>query len=154
MKRSGQPDISSTAEQLLAHYATALQDHEDLTPKTIRNYLSDLRQFVAWCEASWQSGQKQGQSFTPTLLTTPLITRYRSYLQLAAQLKPASINRVLISLKRYCSWAVDQGVLGRDPSKVVKLVREEPPSPRHLSDEEEEALMAAVTTSGDLRDQT
>lgn len=154
MRRASQPIISPAAEQHLAQYATTLQEVEDLPPTTIRNYLSDLWHFVAWCEATWHEGQEHGQTFAPLRITTPLLTRYRSYLQTVVQLKSASVNRTLISLKRYCQWAVDQGMLGRDPAKVIKLVREEAQSPRHLSDEEEEALIAAVAMRGDLRDQT
>lgn len=154
MKRSGHPLISASAEQVLAQYATILQEVEDLNSKTIRNYLSDLHQFIAWCEATRADGQEEEQSFIPRMITTPLLTRYRAYLQTAIRLKPASMNRALISLKRYCSWAADQGILPRDPAKVVKLVPKEAQSPRHISDEEEEALVATVTANGSLRDRT
>jgi len=40
----------------------------------------------------------------------------------------------------------------RNPAKVVKLVKQELPPPRHLDDQEEEALVAAVTDTGSLRD--
>ena len=61
-----------------------------------------------------------------------------------AELKPASINRYLVSVKRYFSWAVDEGLLSRDPAKAVKLVPRVMPPPRHLSDKEEAALVAAA----------
>src|SRR5256885_15576153 len=41
-----------------------------------------------------------------------------------------------------------------DPARVVKLVGEERVSPRHLNDQEEQALLAAVTEKGALRDRT
>ena len=34
-----------------------------MSPVTIRNYLSDLRQFIAWCEGSWQEGQNGDHPF-------------------------------------------------------------------------------------------
>jgi integrase/recombinase XerD len=69
-------------------------------------------------------------------------------------LKPASVTRALISTKRYVAWAVETGVLGRNVAAPVKLIPYEPTAPRHLDDHEEEALLAAVTASGSLRDQT
>jgi integrase/recombinase XerD len=87
-------------------------------------------------------------------VATPAITRYRSYLQTVAQLRPATINRYLISLKRYFAWAVDAGLIQRNPAKVVKLVEREEQPPRHLTDQEENNLVAAVTAAGDLRDRT
>ena len=44
------------------------------------------------------------------------------------------------------------GHLKHDPAKVVKLVGEEVLAPRHLDDQEEQALVAAVTEAGSLRD--
>lgn len=154
MKRSAMPILSSAGAQALQQYATGLQEIEDLHLTTIRGYLSDLRQFAAWCEATWAAGREQDQPFTPTALTTPLLTRYRTFLQTEQRLKPASVNRALISIKRYCAWAVVVGELARDPAKVVKLVRQETQAPRHLSDAEEEALLAAVAAIGTLRDRT
>lgn len=154
MKRLANPSISPVGQAAIAAYERFLHEAEDLNPKTIRAYLSDLRQFVAWCEGSWEAGEEQARGFSAASITTPLITRYRSYLQTVAGLRPATINRALITLKRYCAWATDQELLRRDPAKVVKMVRAEARAPRHLTDEEEEALLAAVTASGSLRDRT
>jgi integrase/recombinase XerD len=150
------PSISVAAHEALDQYSHYLRNEEDLSPSTVRNYLSDLRQFAAWCEATWEEGQEQeaGQSFSPSGVSTPTITRYRSYLQTVVKLKPASINRSLVTLKRYFSWAVETGQVTRNPATVVKLVAQEAQPPRHLTDAEEEALVAAVTRGGSLRDRT
>lgn len=148
------PPVSAAGQGALDQYASYLTNEEDLSPATVRNYLSDLRHFVAWCEATWEEGQESGQPFTPSGASTPTITRYRSYLQTVLRLKPASINRSLVTLKRYFSWAVDAGLVARNPASVVKLVAQEAQPPRHLTDVEEEALVAAATAGGSLRDRT
>ncbi len=71
-----------------------------------------------------------------------LITQYRAYLQTVCKLQPATINRQLVSLKRYFAWAVERGDIQRDPAKVVKLVPVVRQPPRHLTDQEENALVA------------
>ena len=154
MRRTGLPVLSATGQQALEDYERNLCTEEDLSAVTVRNYLSDLRHFAAWCESIWKQGQEDERPFTPSAVTTPAITDYRAYLQHTLRLKPASVNRSLISLKRYCSWATDAGQLKRNPAKVVKLVEQEAPPPRHLSDQEEQALVAAVTETGSLRDRT
>jgi integrase/recombinase XerC len=126
----------------------------DLRPATIRNYVSDLRHFVVWCEQTWSEGQEAVQPFTPAAVATPTLIRYRTFLQETHHLKPASVNRTLISLKRYFAWALVERLIQHNPARVVKLVGRDPPSPRHLSDGEEDALVAAVTTSGTVRDRT
>jgi integrase/recombinase XerD len=152
-KRAKQPELSVTGEQALAQYEQQLRTKEDLTATTIRNYLSDLRHFAAWCEATWKQGQEEDLAFTPERVTTPTITNYRSYLQQGLHLKSNSINRSLISLKRYFAGVLSGGQIRYDPAKVVKLVREEVVAPRHLDDQEEQALVAAVMKVGNLRDQ-
>ena len=107
-KRAKQPALSETGEQVLKQYEQRLRIEEDLTAATIRNYLSDLRHFVAWCEFLWQQGREEGRSFTPEAVTSPTLTHYRTYLQ-TLQHKPNSINRSLISLKRYFAWLTTTG---------------------------------------------
>lgn len=113
-----------------------------------------MRHFAAWCETTWNEGQEDAHAFQPAALTTPLITRYRAWLQHTQQLKPTSINRTLVSIKRYTAWALDQGLLVRDPARTVKLIPLGPSAPHHLSDRDEDALLAAVTAHGTLRDRT
>lgn len=154
MRRIALPTVSRSGQQTLDAYEQVLRNEEDLAAVTIRNYLSDLRQFAAWCESTWTRGREGEHCFTPATVTTPTITDYRAYLQHTLRLKPASINRFLVSLKRYFAWLTETGQIKRDPAKVVKLVEQEMAPPRHLSDQEEQALVAAVTETGSLRDRT
>lgn len=155
MKREAQPELSSAGQYALDQYETALRGEEDLTPVSIRNYLSDMRQFMAWCETQWEE-EPAPQFFAPTFVTTPLITRYRTYLQttLWLWLKPATVNRALMSLKRYFTWTTTTKRIPFDPTRKVKFVPQEATAPRHLTDEEEDALMATVNATGTQRDQT
>jgi integrase/recombinase XerD len=154
MRRASNPQLSTVAQAELQRYAQYLRSELDLSPATVRNYLSDLCHFAAWCEAVWETGEEPEASFIPQAVTTPTITRYRSSLQTEAKLRPASVNRSLISIKRYCAWAVEAGLLPCDASKPVKLVAQEPRPPRHLTDKEEEALIAAASAGGQVRDYT
>lgn len=155
MKRQANPPISSSGEIALAHYEHTLRMQEDLTFASVRNYLSDVRQFMA-CYEGHEAGQRIdeqiGSDFDPRAITTPTLTRYRTYLQTAQRQKPASVNRSLISLKRYFGWALHHQFILYNPSPVVKLVGQEESAPRHLDDQEEQALVAAVTKAGSLRD--
>ena len=153
VKRGSQPWISNSGQEILEHFHYALRQRDDLQPATVRNYLSDLRQFIAWCEASWQEGLIPEAEFRLPDLTTPLIAHYRAYLQATLRLKPASINRMLISIKRFCAWATERGMLASNPASSVKLVEQEATKQRYLTAEEERALLAAVASSRHTRDQ-
>jgi integrase/recombinase XerC len=154
MQRAEKPGLSAAGKNELARYGRYLREEQDLSAATVRNYLSDLSGFAAFCESSWSEGEESGEPFSPSGVTTPAITLYRSHLKNVAELKPASINRYLISVKRYFSWAVDEGLVGRDPAKAVKLVPRVVPPPRHLTDKEEAALVSAAERYGTLRDRT
>lgn len=154
MRRTAKPKLSAEGEKEFERFGVYLREEQDLASDTVRNYLSDLRQFAAYCEMSWVEGEEHGESFSPFGATTPTITLYRSHLKNALELKPASINRHLISIKRYFGWATDEGLVSRDPAKAVKLVPRIVPPPRHLTEREEAALVAAVERYGSLRDRT
>lgn len=153
MKRKAQPLLSEDGQQTLDQYTQILRHFEDLSVVTIRNYLSDLRQFIAWCECSWHEGQED-RFFTPQAVAPSLLIRYREHLQTTLGLKPATVNRTLMSLKRYFAWTRKTHLIQSDPAGFIKFVPKEASPPRHLSDEEEDALVATVNATGTLRDQT
>jgi integrase/recombinase XerD len=152
MKRQAQPLLSEAGQHALDQYRQALRHFEDLSPVTIRNYLSDLRQFIAWCEDSWRE-RHEDRFFIPQIIAPSLLIRYREYLQTILGLKPSTVNRTLMSLKRYFAWARKTQLTQADPADPIKFVPKEASPPRHLSDEEEEALVATVNAVGTLRDQ-
>jgi integrase/recombinase XerD len=155
MKRQANPRLSSAGACALARYEQTMRWQEDLAPASLRNYLSNVRHFMAWYEAREAERTVADQTrseFDAAAITTPTLTRYRSYLQTVQRQKPASVNRSLISVKRYFGWAIQHQLISYDPSAAVKLVGEEESAPRHVDDQEEQALVAAVTKAGILRD--
>src|SRR6266446_9132301 len=87
MKRVALPILSQPGQQALDHYEQILRSKEDLSIDTIWNYLSDLRHFAAWCEASSQEGEEQASPFYLAAVATPTIMAYRTYLQHTLPLK-------------------------------------------------------------------
>lgn len=47
MKRKAQPILTADGQQALDQYGQVFQQLKDLSPVTVRNYLSDLRQFIS-----------------------------------------------------------------------------------------------------------
>ena len=83
MKRQANPPLSASAELALAQYEQILREQEDLTSASIRNYLSDLRHFIAWyeaCAAECAPDTLVNSRFDLSAVTTPTLTRYRTYL--------------------------------------------------------------------------
>lgn len=143
--------ISEAGQQVVRDFIETLAGHEDLDPKTLKEYAGDLRHFITWFEFS---GHEDGIIFHMDDVSTPTLMRYRDAMQKDMKLKPATINRRLITLKRFFQWIVSASILSRDPSRPIKLIPEEKVSPRQMTDKEESTLIAAVERSGSLRDQT
>ena len=83
MKQQANPPLSDSGERALAQYEQALCE-EDLTPTSLRNYMSDLRHFIAWyetCSAECATDTPVNSWFDLSAITTPTLTRYRTYLQ-------------------------------------------------------------------------
>ncbi|PTX55104.1 integrase/recombinase XerC [Melghirimyces profundicolus] len=152
MSRS--PTVSDRAEEWIHRFIDDLATHEDLNPKTLRDYASDLRHFAVWVETGWNNYQEEEQVFHPSEITTPTLIRYREYMQTVRSFKPATINRRLITIKRYFEWAVKRGVVPLNPAQPVKLVAAEKTSPRQMTDQEEAVLVAAVQRHGTIRERT
>ena len=73
MTRGAMPPLSDEGQRTLGVYAGHLHEQADLRPATLRNYLSDLRHFAAWCEATWAEGREETMAFTPALVATPTL---------------------------------------------------------------------------------
>jgi integrase/recombinase XerC len=125
-----------------------LKTYADLEESTLRNYRSDLRDFITW----WECGEGGGIPFEPAAVATPTLTQYRAHLQTIQKKAPTTINRHLVSLKRFFTWCADQGQISRDPAKAVRSVPSQRSAPRQLSDKEEARLVATVDQYGTLRD--
>ncbi|CAG7631965.1 tyrosine-type recombinase/integrase [Paenibacillus allorhizosphaerae] len=144
--------ISEQGEQTIQDFINTLTIHEDLNPKTIKEYASDLKHFIGWFETA--DLQEEEVLFRIEDVATPTLTRYREAAQKVMELKPTTINRRLITLKRFFEWAASESRILRDPSKPVKLVPEEKVSPRQMTDKEEAALIASAEHGGSIRDHT
>lgn len=144
--------ISEQGKQTIQDFVFALTTHGNLNPKTLKEYASDLKHFISWFEKAYN--QEEEVIFRIEEVAASTIIRYRDSAQKVMELKPATINRRLITLKRFFEWAMSESRIHRDPSKQVKLIPEEKVSPRKMTDIEEAALIAAAEQGGSHRDQT
>lgn len=119
-------------------------------------YGSDLHKFAQWFE-------RRHGSFDPTAITPLDLVEYRGYLQanggkrttaypegqLAA---PATVNRALVSLSRFCQWLSEQGIIVANPVEGIKPIQLTLLAPHWLTRLQQAALMRAVQASQNPRD--
>ena len=84
-------------------------EREGRRPLTVASYLSDLKGFAIWFR------QTNGDAFAPQGITALDVRSFKSYLITVAGFKPATVNRRLASLSRYCAWARAQVSWPKNP---------------------------------------
>ena len=90
---------------------------DDLAPATVRGYRYDLEQFLRWFS------QVKGSSSRLEKLSILDLINYRQHLVNVEALKPATINRRLKALRRFCRWAQQNRLLKSNVALELKLVR-------------------------------
>src|SRR5215207_6288833 len=78
---------------------------QEVAPKTIASYRSDLTVFGRWLE------ETHGEPFAASLLTPTDIRDYRAHLMTVEQRQPATVNRRLAALRRFSLWAKGAGLI-------------------------------------------
>lgn len=127
-------------------FSQALQA-EGKSDLTVKHYLSDLRQFATWFEGS------TGEPFAPAALTGIDVVSYRSHLMTVKNYRPATINRKLASLSKFCRWARGQDLMQENPVAEVQGVKEEQPTaPKALNHTEWRRYLRTVYQSRNKRD--
>jgi integrase/recombinase XerC len=130
----------------LERFAAFLEQAER-SPLTIKNYLSDLRAFVAWFE------ETNGDPFEPAKITPTDLREYKRWMVTHCGFKPNSVNRKLATLKGFIHWATETGLVADARAlKIPKAEREERHGPRWLDRREQNKLLRVVERADQPRD--
>lgn len=143
--------VSTEGAEIIGDFIGSLQGR-NLSPRTLQEYGADLKHFVGWHEYRGMDSCINYSVFSFDSISTEEL---ESYLQAMkdAQLKAATINRRLSTIKLFFDWAYHGGQSHRNPAKHVKLVHFRKVPTRIISEEEEKRLLDAVRAHGTLRDQ-
>lgn len=121
-------------EQLIREFLEHLRYERNVSEHTLRNYGSDLDQFLDYLAPA---NQKNGNRHEPLLAEIDHIT-IREWLATlhSAQKRKSSIARKLAALRTFFQFLVREGLLELNPAKLVSTPRQEKKLPKHLSIEE------------------
>lgn len=121
-------------EQLLTQFFEHLRYERNVSEHTLRNYRSDLNQFLDYLAPA---DRRSGKRNTPDVRDIDHIT-IREWLSTlhTAQKKKASVARKLAALRTFFQFLAREGVIELNPAKLVSTPRLEKKLPQHLSIEE------------------
>lgn len=132
---------STSGDQLAAFVSACVG--ADLSPRTVSGYRQDLEAFGRWFESS------RGPDHDIATLTAIDLIAYRQHLVTVERRKPATVNRRVQALRRFCRWGFEQGLFASDPGREVRSVRVAAKrQPLGLTDSEAHALLRAADLSG------
>jgi site-specific recombinase XerD len=132
--------VASHIEDFILHL-----ESRDRSSHTIQAYKLDLRQFCQWFE------QVNDDEMQPHLITPTDLREFKHYL-IEEQLRPATINRKLASLRAFLKWAVGEGTIESVP-RMPQGVEQVSSAPKALDRREMNSLSRAVERHGNSRDQ-
>ena len=121
-------------EQLLTQFFDHLRYERNVSEHTLRNYKSDLEQFLDHLAPAHPT---TGKRSPPPIAQIDHIT-IREWLATlhSAQKKKASVARKLAALRTFFQFLVREGLLELNPAKIVSTPRLEKNLPKHLSVED------------------
>ena len=138
-------------ESLIRQYADHLRNERNMSPHTLRNYLSDVAQFNDFLRQRELALDSAGAVDAGKVD----IHVVRAYLaSLAADRKKSSIGRKLAALKGFFRYLVTTKRLEKDPLLLINSPKQEKPLPKFLTVDDAFHLLDAgkLETGLDLRD--
>ena len=136
---------------LIRQYAEHLRSERNVSPHTLRNYLSDLAQFEKFLvekKLCLGGGKKVDVRRVDIYVV-------RAYLAaLTKDRKKSSIGRKLAALKGFFRYLVTMGQVEKDPLMLIRSPKQEKPLPAFLSVDDVFHLLDGITIKGalDIRD--
>jgi integrase/recombinase XerC len=135
-------------EQLLAQFLEHLRYERNVSEHTLRNYASDLNQFL---DHLAPANPRTGKRNEPELSEIDHIT-IREWLSTlhTAQKKKSSVARKLAALRTFFQFLVREGLMEMNPAKLISTPRQEKKLPNHLSIEEAIKFIETPNVETDL----
>jgi site-specific recombinase XerD len=93
---------------------------QDLSPSSVRAYISDLHQLQQWLV--WLH---EGSRHVPLAEVTHTDLRaFRKHLIHKERQRPATVNRRVQALRRFYAWLNGEGVMAQDPARELRFIRD------------------------------
>jgi integrase/recombinase XerC len=127
-----------------ALFAAFLAGH-DFSANSRRAFTQDVRKFAAWF------GSANREPFRVGRVTTRDVADFRDHLRREQGQAVATVNRALVTVRRFFAWLTDQGHVATNPAKKVKELRRVALAPKGLDRTQVRRLLREVELRQDVR---
>jgi len=128
-----------------ASLVRAYLDGHDLAANSRRAVIQDLRKFAGWFSGA------NAEPFRVGRVTTRDITDFRDCLRREKNQAVATINRALVTIRRFFAWLVENGHVPANPAKKVKELRRQQLAPKGLDRSQVRKLLREIELRQDIR---
>ena len=120
-------------------------DSQDFARATRRAVATDVRKFAQWFVLANREPLRANR------VTIRDVTDFRSYLRAEKRQAIATVNRCLVSLRRFFGWLLDEGHITANPAKAVKELHMQALAPKGLERSQVRRLLREVELRSDVR---
>lgn len=117
----------------------------DFSANTRRAFANDIKKFAAWFTTA------NREFFTVKRVTTRDVTDFRDHLRRDQGQAVASVNRALVTVRKFFGWLVEAGHLEANPAKKAKELRRQLLAPKGLERSQVRRLLREIELRGDVR---
>jgi len=125
-------------------YLRQFVDAHDFSPHTIRAICFDVRKFGKYFV------QVNQESFDATRCTTADCRGFKRHCRETLGQSVSTVNRALVSLRKYFNWLVAQGLIEHNPAKAVKELRKQQLVPKGLERSQVRRLLREIELRKDV----
>jgi site-specific recombinase XerC len=99
---------------------------QDFSANSRRAFTQDIRKLARWFSTA------NREPFTVSRVTTRDVSDFRDHLRREQGQAVATVNRALVTVRRFFAWLTDQGHVASNPAKRVRELRRQALSPKGL----------------------
>ena len=117
----------------------------DLAENSRRAVINDLRKFARWFAES------NSEPFSVERVTTRDVADFRDHLRRVQEQAVSTVNRALVSIRRFLAWLKGEGHIKKNPAKSVKELSSVELAPKGLDRAVVRKLLREVELREDVR---
>ena len=137
----GDVPVGPDEESLLARFL----DCHDFAENSRRAMMQDVRKFARWFS------EANREPFVASRVTTRDVSDFKNHLRRDQGQAVSTVNRCLVTLRRFFRWLCDQGHVPANVVKPVKELRRQQLAPKGLERKDVRRLLREVELRQDLR---
>lgn len=124
---------------------TAFLDAHDFAPGTRKAFALDIKKFAVWFI------EVNREPFRVGRVTMRDVTDFREHLRRDKEQAVATVNRALVTVRRFFGWLAENGHVASNPAAGVKELRRVQLAPKGLERDQVRKLLREVELRADVR---